>query len=213
MTLTRSGEDYPIGSHQRCTQVACACSNDPVRWISVRATRQLGTGYRDLRQHRSASKGSSIGPTISSSIKTVPAIEPNALFLCGIEMIRATGFPLLVTVTGSLERFASSKICRHLALNSPAGTIRSFMTMIIVMCHRKSTLRARFIRSVAEVELAQLRNRICKRESYRLEAVQYDCASTGSGNSLNRFTMGHRIGCSKRKAGSASHREIHTLSQ
>jgi nuclear transport factor 2 (NTF2) superfamily protein len=57
-------------------------------------------------------------------------------------------------------------------------------------------LGARFIKSAAEVELAQLRNRICKRESYQLEAVQYDCASTGSGKSLNRFTMGHRIGCS-----------------
>jgi hypothetical protein len=74
-------------------------------------------------------------------------------------------------------------------------------------------LRARFIRSVVEVELAQLRNKICKWESYQLEAVQYDCASTGSGNSLNRFTMGHRIGCSKRKAGSASRGRIHTLSQ
>jgi len=57
-------------------------------------------------------------------------------------------------------------------------------------------LRARFIQSAAEVELAQLRNKICKRESYQLEAVQCDCASTGSGKSLNRFTIGYRIGCS-----------------
>ena len=38
--------------------------------------------------------------------------------------------------------------------------------------HQASAFAAAlFIRSVAEVELAQLRNRICKGESYRLEAV------------------------------------------
>jgi hypothetical protein len=71
---------------------------------------------------------------------------------------------------------------------------------LVISCGRISkcakTLRARVIQSTAEVELAQLRNRICKRESYQLEVVQYDCASTGSGKSLNRFTMGHRTGCS-----------------
>jgi hypothetical protein len=139
MTLTRIGQDFFVGSHQRCTQVARACNNDPVRWISVRGTRQPSTGDRDLRQH-------------------------DRIF-------------------------------------------------IVIKFWIDQPLRARFIRSVAEVELAQLRNRICKRESYRLEAVQYDCASTGSGNSLNRFTMGHRIGCSKRKPGSASRGRIHTLSQ
>ena len=42
----------------------------------------------------------------------------------------------------------------------------------------------------AEVELGQVVNKIMKRESYQLEAVQYVCASTGSGTSLNRFYDG-----------------------
>jgi len=49
------------------------------------------------------------------------------------------------------------------------------------MVQERVPLLFRFIQSAAQVELAQFRNKICKRESYQLEAVQYDCASTGSG--------------------------------
>jgi hypothetical protein len=73
--------------------------------------------------------------------------------------------------------------------------------------------RTRFIQGTTEVELVQVVNKISKRESYKLEAVQYACASTGIGTSLNRFTMGHRAGCSPRNSGSASCGELHTLSQ
>ena len=37
-------------------------------------------------------------------------------------------------------------------------------------------------------------NKVSSRKSYQLEVVQYGCASTGSGTSLNRVTMGHRAG-------------------
>src|ERR1700741_1312313 len=56
------------------------------------------------------------------------------------------------------------------------------------------TLPARFIQGTTEVESAQVRNKIYKRKSYQLEAVQYACPSTGSGTSLNLGRIRHRTG-------------------
>jgi hypothetical protein len=86
-------------------------------------------------------------------------------------------------------------LCSNALGKLPSGAEQSaregeFWTRNHLQSKCAKTLRARFIQGAAEVELAQLWNKICKRESYQLEAVQYDCASTGSGKSLNRLYDG-----------------------
>jgi hypothetical protein len=55
---------------------------------------------------------------------------------------------------------------------------------------RAKTFENEIFSGTAEVELRQVVNKIMKRESYQLEAVQSVCASTGIGTSLNRFYDG-----------------------
>src|SRR4029077_704944 len=81
-------------------------------------------------QSRPASQSSRlpVGPTISPRISAVPAMEPSQLFGCSSGVggtTSATGLPKRVTRIGWRVLRTSSRMPRHLALNSEMAT--SFM--------------------------------------------------------------------------------------
>jgi len=116
--------------------------------LGLRRTPNPDVGIEKQLQSRPASQSSRlpVGPTISPRISTVPAMQPNQLFgrSSGVGGITsATGLPKRVTRIGLRVLRTSSRMPRHLALNSEMATSFIFLfilwSMTMVKCRSRAT--------------------------------------------------------------------------